>query len=405
MRSQSTDICEIFKTLAQHSEILAQAYYGDGVQMEEDTSDAIGVLVANGALSPYGEEGFMLSNDIRSYLDHSTHRRRGYGAGGDILGEIDRYSALLVDYESAVSVVRTSDATALRSEITRSIFAIREQINEEMERFRHVVETRFSEVSTMAEKQNQNTYYLNRAEKILAAVEQLEKATRVERYNELVRDVEVETYREIGSRYQGWVAALSSIQERLREFLFQFREIEEDTKKIYALTRFFADKSDEDIADMLTTIEEETDWTAQIEEVAVSPEPDIEDDETRVRLAQLFAEMKPKDEMSAPAELEIGKPVVLEGSNTIADDIPVSEQALLDFLDDVDAAGNAVSALAWLRGADQALLIPEEWLEQVLTWAVGDRACGRKFEVQSQAPKTPRCGNVEVEDVMVCRAA
>jgi hypothetical protein len=405
MLSQSTDICEIFKTLARHSDILAQAYYGDGVQMDEETSESIDVLVTNGALSPYGNEGFMLSNDIRAFLDHSTHRRRGYGAGGDILGEIDRYSALLVDYESAISVMRTSDATTLRSEITRSIFAIREQINEEMDRFRHVVETRFSDVSTMAEKQNQNTYYLNRAEKILVAVEHLEKATRIEHYNELVREVEVETYREIGSRYQGWVASLSSIQERLREFLFQFRQIEEGTKKVYALTRFFADKSDDDIADMLTTIEHETDWTAQIEESAACPEPDIEDDETRLRLAQLFSEMKPRDEVAVPAELAIGKPVDLEGSNTVEDDIEEFEQALLDFLDHVDTARDSVSSLEWLKGEDRRLLIPEEWLEQVLTWAVGDRNCGRVIDIKERASKTPRCGNVEVGDVLVCRAA
>lgn len=402
MKTDGTDALSFLLLLAKHGELIAEIYRSGSVEISDENRSRVYDLNTAGILTPFRAGHFRLSRAMRALLDGGTKRQRGYATGSNIAAEMGRFRPLLLDFQMASGEGRTEDAQRHEEDLLDCIFEIQDAISGELDQYLQITRNKFSDVRNAEEKARQNAHYLERARALEGSLSDLNSRETLDLFQSpLLREIEEIWHSEISSHIRPWTSTLLAAIDILKDYLFRYRAIARETRRLRALERLLRNRSDSDILEVLAGAEDQP-WMRIAQEPMAEPYPDIVTPEGRDKLAEIARDLKPLAARQVrPRQSGQRK----EGPDffTAPEEVSLEEAVLSDFLSGVDQASSWVSASDWIR--DRATIGFGSFLEEVLNWATSDRGCGRSVDFTKADAPDLRCGNIEIRDVLVCRAA
>lgn len=114
------------------------------------------------------------------------------------------------------------------------------RLSANLSQLRALVENRFAAVSTLAEKRRQNAYYIGRTEKVVKAIELFTLSDLGERIQTQLPFANVAAMftSQLLERLPSFRQNLLDILGILQNYLFEFRQIEERTKRVRSMWLF-----------------------------------------------------------------------------------------------------------------------------------------------------------------------
>lgn len=402
MKTDGTDALSFITILARNGEMIAETYRLGSIEVTDENRSKVHELNTAGLLTPFRAGNFRLSRSMRALLDDGTKRQRGYATGSNLGAEMARFRALLVDYQLAAAEGRMEDAQRHEEDLLDSIFEIQDAVSGDLGQYLQITQSNYSDVRNAEEKARQNEHYLRRAKALEAALADLNSRETLDLFQSpLVREIEDIWHSEISLHIRTWTAKLLDAIDILKTFLFSYREIARETRRLRVFERLLRHRSDAEILETLAAAEDQP-WSRRVSQGIAQPFPDIVTPEGRDALAEMARDLKPL----APREVKARE----RGQRRSEPDVVLAEEQLSPeeemlaaFLTVVDQAGSWVSAADWSRQVNKAET--QSFLEKILTWSYSDRACGRKAEMKFCEKTDDRSGNIEVRDILVCPAA
>jgi len=396
------DIDRFLSLLGKYGALISDIYQSGSIEGTDEIRGALHELHNARAVTPCGAGHFRLSRPVKALLDDHTQRQRSFEIGDDIGAEIKRMRDLLDEYLRAANEGRQDDMDRLDNEVLESIYNIQDSVSSDLLRFRQITESSYSTVRDLSEKARQNVHYLKRAMALQDVLAALNSSDMHEAFSSALADELASVFHgEISARIGGWSALLLASIGIMKEFLFRYREITHETRRLRAFHRILKTRSLSDAEAALATVA----WhplLARPVEAVEDPLPDFITDEGRDALAEVVRTFKPIEKKRAD-ERKAGHRAVDDGPLEVEEEISPEEAALPVFLSEVDASEGWVSARAWLD--PEGGIAPASFLEQVLVWWLSDRDCDREATLKEAEHRCPRSGNLEIEDIVVCRAA
>jgi hypothetical protein len=400
--TSASDIDRFLGVLARHGELISEIYQSSSIESTDEIRGALHELHNARAVTPCGAGHFRLSRPVKALLDDHTQRQRSFEIGDDIGAEIKRMRDLIDEYLRAANEGRHDDMVRLESEVLESIYNIQDSVSSDLLRFRQITESSYSTVHDLSEKARQNAHYLRRAmalQDVLAALNSRDMHEALS--SALADDLASVFHEEISARIGAWSALLLASVGIMKEFLFRYREITRETRRLRAFHRILKSRSPADAETAMATAA----WhplLARPVEAVEAPLPDFITGEGRDEFSDVVRTFKPIQQKRAE-ERKAGKRALDDGPLEVGEEISPEEAALSAFLSVVDASYGWVSARAWLDPAEN--IEPTSFLEQVLAWWLSDRDCERDANLKEAGHRCPRSGNMEIEDIQVCRVA
>jgi len=231
LSGDKTGLHRLLQTLAQHSELVAEAYFGGVVEPDETNQRALNQLKQLKVLASHGGQGFRLSPRLGQFLDGALNSDRMRRLDTDLGSWVDLLEQQIGLYRDAFSEDRLEDCDGYLAEIERLVFDLSDTLEENTAYLLMLVNNRFANVRTLSEKKRQNVFYIGRLEKLVGAVSALQPALLLELADDhegmqalierqLVRNLPVHRQR------------LQDILDILKTFLFQIRQIEARARRV-----------------------------------------------------------------------------------------------------------------------------------------------------------------------------
>jgi hypothetical protein len=218
----------LFKTLANHSELISQAYFNGVVYKDSQNQRTLAQLKQLKILVNHNSDhsdGYRIAGRLAQFIDSALSSDRVRRLDTDLASWIDMLEQQIGLYQDAHHDNRVEDCDSYFAEIERLVFDLSDTLEENTRYLLMLVNSRFANVRTLAEKQKQNTFYISRLEKLVNAITALQP----EFLLELVEDQPV-LYALLDQQlicllpvYQ---QRLQDILDKLKVFLFELRQIE-----------------------------------------------------------------------------------------------------------------------------------------------------------------------------------
>ena len=192
-------------------------------------------------LIPLGEDRFRLASSLTRHLNEVLQKEQLFAAvGGQIADLATRLPWLVDDALKAGLEGRTEDLDLYLDAFRDAVFELADQIEQSLQTLRTLTDTHFAGVRTLAEKQRQNTWYIQRAERIGEALKALQTGELMERLDEepVVAELAVVFRRQIRERVPEWRASLLDITDILKNYLYRLRRIEPAGRRLRAFSSF-----------------------------------------------------------------------------------------------------------------------------------------------------------------------
>jgi hypothetical protein len=399
-----SDISRYLTVLAKHGDILTDLYQSGRIEGNDAIMPALHELHNERVAIPCGAGQYRLNSPVKTFLDNYTQRPRSFEIGDDIGAEIKRMQDLLTEYLRAVNEGRSDDIDRLEDEVLGSIYNVQDSVSGDLTRFRQITENSYSTVRDQSEKARQNEHYLKRARVLQDVLNSLNGEAMHDEGafgNPLAVELAHVFHGEVSNRIGEWSALLLSSIDIMKEFLFRYREITQETRRLRALNRFLKTKSPSDIESALELASDHLILRRPVDPVGL-PMPDFVTNAGRDALADVVSTFKPIEQREVK-ERQAGTRIADDGPMEVEPVISLEEKALSVFLSDVDASDGVVSARDWLDPAQG--IVPASFLEQVLIWSMSDRDCDREATYLEAINQNAISGNMLIEDIQVCRAA
>ena len=403
--SQSIDsIMDYIALLHANKDLIAAAYCNGGVILDPDNQRRIRQLQQYRVMLPYFQNEFRLSLSLGRHLDEAFQRQRSYAVGANFGDLINRLSQLIVEYVNAVHENRLDDHDDYAMEFDVGVFELASLVTNELLTLRVITENQFSNVTTLAEKQRQNEFYLDRAEKIGEAIALLDGENLVGtlRGSSILEPL-FEVYRhQIMTRLQEWRATHLDITAVLKAFLYRLRHVEPNAQRIRAFAHFLRKTPDYQPPDV-DSISHLPAWSARYSGLRLKIHPDLSSSRVREALADT-AKAIPAAKINVVKPREAGR-LLDPGTEKAVNHIqPKQVQvAFHRYLQSASLAGSPLSAIAWKRQqAEFSTLDDSAWLLYVIhALQMLSNARLRRFEmVRHELPSAhQRSGNIVVTDM------
>jgi hypothetical protein len=223
-----------------YQDLVSLAYHNGEVVKDNDNARGVEHLQQHKVLIPRSHETFTLQTTLRRFLDASLNIERIYRTGADIGPAFERLDTLADALFMASHEGRTEDKERLEDEILQSIYEISDDLSAELSHLRALVENRFAAVSTLAEKKRQNAYYIGRTETLVEAIELFTLSDLGERIQSQTPFANVASMftSQLLERLTSFRHNLLDILGILQAYLFEFRSIEERTKRVRSMWLF-----------------------------------------------------------------------------------------------------------------------------------------------------------------------
>ncbi len=229
--------------MAQHSDIVAEAYFGGSVALCETNQRALNQLKQLKVLANSGSQNFRLSARLSQFLDGALNSDRMRRLDTDLGSWVDLLEQQIALYCDAFSEDRLEDCDAYLAEVERLVFDLSDTLEENTTYLLMLVNSRFANVRSLSEKKRQNIFYIGRLEKLVSAVSNLQPTLLLE----LAEDhegmqalIERQLVRNLPTHRQ----RLQDILDTLKTFLFQLRQIEVRAKLVRGFAFFLRQNPD-----------------------------------------------------------------------------------------------------------------------------------------------------------------
>ncbi len=390
--------------LASHQSLVSLAYYSGELIKDEDNARGIELLQHHKVLIPRGEDAYTLHTTLRRFLDAALNIERLYGIGSDLGAAFERLEQLTEALFDAAHEGRTEDRERLEDEIRQSIYEISDTLAADLAHLRTLVENRFAAVSTLAEKKRQNTYYIGRTEKVVRAIELFTLSDLGERIQTqgAFANIAVMFRSHLQERLPSFRQNLSDILEILKHYLFEFREIEERTRRVRSLWLYLERHPVYDLQEWDESAHLQP-WLLKAPGIPVRSHPWVRDPEYSDTLADLAGDIAPPS-IRLPVERPHGILLDEDPAPRLLLQSRPYQQAIERMVATCKTEHVRTSALDWhlKYGVELGDMSTSVWLQCVLE-ALGPRK-KRELGIAVIAEETPDPifdGNVVVSDVFV----
>ena len=388
--SQSIDtIVAYLEVLHANRYLIAAAYCQGGIALEDENQRRIRQLMQHRVLIPYFQQDFRISPTLGRHLDEVFQRQRSYAVGANFGELTNRLRQLIIEYMTASHENRLEDQEDYAAEYDAGVFELASLINDELLSLRAITENQFANVSTMAEKQRQNEFYLDRAEKIGETIALLEGQSLLGTLSDspLLKPL-LEVYQhQVLVRLAGWRSTHMDITAVLKAFLYRLRQIEPHARRIRAFAHFLRKNPDYQPPES-ESVQTLPAWSSRYAGLRLKTHPDLSISQSREALAEI-AQSIPSAKISIVRERAAGRLINDGAVNSVRVIQPKPVQ--LAFHRYLQAACDALvplSAIGWKRKQPEfSRLDDDAWL----LYAV------HSIEMLGKSIKTGRLKGLEVK--------
>ena len=215
----------LFTALANHSELIAQAYFTGAVYKDNQNQRALNQLKQLKILVTHSADGYRIAGRLSQFIDSALSSDRIRRLDTDLASWIETLEQQIGLYQDALDENRADDSENYFVEIERLVFDLSDTLEENTRYLLMLVNSRFANVRTLAEKQKQNAFYISRLEKLVNAISALQPELLLEMVEEqpLVYTLLDQQLIRLLPIYQ---QRLQDILDKLKVFLFELRQIE-----------------------------------------------------------------------------------------------------------------------------------------------------------------------------------
>ncbi|HLF98225.1 MAG TPA: hypothetical protein VI457_13870 [Methylococcaceae bacterium] len=390
--------------LANHQPLVSHAYYSGELIKDEDNARGIELLQQHKVLIPRGEDAYTLHTTLRRFLDAALNIERLYGIGSDLGVAFERMEQLTDALFDAAHEGRAEDRERLEDEIRQSIYEISDNLAADLAHLRTLVENRFAAVSTLAEKKRQNGYYIGRTEKVVRAIELFTLSDLGERIQTqgAFANIAVMFRAQLQERLPSFRQNLSDILEILKHYLFEFREIEDRTRRVRSLWLYLERHPVYEPQEWDEAAHPQP-WLLRAPGIPICSHPWVRDPEYTDVLADLAGDIAPPV-LRLPVERPRGSLLEEDPAPSVLLQSRPYQQAIDGLIATCKAENLRTSALEWYRAhpAELGGMGVSVWLQCVLE----DLGPRKKRElgivvVAEEMSDPIFSGNVVVSDVLV----
>lgn len=406
--SENTDgIISYLEALHANRHLVAAAYINGGVVMDEENQRKIRQLQQHRALVPYVHEEFRLNSSLSRHLDEVFQRQRNYVIGANFGEQINRLQRLADEFLKASHENRLEDRDNYATDFDVGVFELREGIASTLLLLRTLTDNRFANVSTIAEKQRQNEFYIAKVEQLGSALAMLQADLLLEQLaaSSLLEPL-LSIYRhQVLDRLPEWRATVLDITAVLKAYLYRLRQVEPDARRIRSFALFLRKNPGYEPPEGDDLINPPA-WASKFGGQGIRSHPDLASGTVRDGLAEV-AQGVPAAMVSIIRERKSGR--LAEGGDTkrvVTLQPKTIQVAFRRYLDTVRSASDPLSALEWKRQQmAYADLDDGAWLLYAMhsLRITGSRAGGSSgvdFKWQEHAPSHARSGNIIVSDIL-----
>jgi len=396
-------VLTLISRLHSHQDLVSAAYHEGEVVRNDDNRRGIEYLQQHKVLIPRTQDTLTLHTTFRRFLDASLNIERLYRVGADVGAAFEQLEQLAESLFVATHEGRAEDRERFEDEVLQSIYEIADNLAADLAHLRALVENRFATVSTLAEKQRQNAYYIGRTEKLVQAIEAFTLSDLGERMQSQspFAGVLVMFQSQLLDRLPSFRQNLLDILAILQTYLFEFRSIEARTRRVRGLWLFLERHPLFEPAawDERPTVPT---WLMRAPGITVTASPTVRDPEYTDALALLAQEITPLAHRLPVARLR--------GTLTIEDEATVElaprlyQAAIQALMAACRHDGQSRSALAWHAQHPEliAAITAPLWLQCMLEEIYQPKALeqGLRHRIDATSP-VPFDGNLQVRDVVV----
>lgn len=392
--------------LSAHHELVSQAYYNGEVTKGDDNARGIEYLQQHKVLIPRSQETYTLHTTLRRFFQASLNIERLYLLGSDIGAAFERIDQLLDSLLAAFHDGRLEDKERLEDETHQSIYEISDALSTDLAQLRALVENRFAAVSTLTEKRRQNAYYIGRTEKIVKAIEGFTLSDRGERVEtqaafSVIAPMFVS---QLVNRLPSFRQSLLDILRTLRDYLFEFRSIEERTKRVRAMWLFMERNPLYELK-AWDQVQHPPRWLTKASALAIKAYPSVRNPAYTDELGELAQDIAPPA-VRVSTTRPRGTLVVEEEETEILEPKPY-QKAVLELMESCRASGTPHSALKWFEDhlTNMGAITLPLWLQAVMEQMYRENAGKMGLQVTPvEAPFVVFDGNFLVSDVVISAA-
>lgn len=390
--------------LASHQHLVSQAYYNGELIRDEDSARGIELLQQHKVLIPRGEDAYTLHTTLRRFLDAALNIERLYGIGSDLGIAFERLEQLTDALFDAAHEGQLEDRERIEDEIRQSIYEISDNLAADLAHLRTLVENRFGNVSTLAEKKRQNAYYIGRTEKVVRAIELFTLSDLGERIQTqgAFANIAAMFRAQLQERLPSFRQNLSDILEILKQYLFEYREIEERTRRVRSLWLYLERHPVYELQEWDETAHPQP-WLLKAHGISICSHPWVRDPEYTDDLADLAGDIAPPV-LRLPVERPRGSLLEEDSAPSVLLQSRPYQQAIERLIATCKTESLRTSALEWYLEHPTELgdMSVSIWLQCVLE-DLGPRK-KRELGIVVVAEETADpifSGNVIVSDVLV----
>lgn len=394
------NVITLLERLHAHRQLVADAYHHGSVLRSDDNRRAVEALHQHRVLVPHTQDEYRLHSTLRRFLDATLNTQRMIHGAADIGLIFARIEALVDSYVAAFHEGAQDEADAFEDEIAQAVFEITDSLQAFMTNLQASIDTRFAAVSSVSAKRRQNEYYLAATHRIVETLKGFHFSDVLERVEPFDR-LALLFRTQLMARLPIYRDALQSIYTVLRQFLFEFRQVEERAKRLRLMWLHLKRNPDYqprdwDVSPQLPH------WLERAPPLALGAHPDVTDPASEATLTSFAQALAPGDERVSrrrqPGSLEAEVPPTV---------IRIPERpharALRRMLHEARSSKAPFSARRWRAQHAPDLQVDDTlWLELALdVLTKGGRGTrGTRFRVVSPAATGAFSGgNVYVSDI------
>ncbi len=400
MSQTGTGLDRLLKALANHYNLISEAYFKGIVYRNKQNERALSQLRQLKILVKHSEDGYRISGRLSHFIDNALSSDRVRRLDTDLASWIDTLEQQIGLYQDACSDNRQEDSDNYYAEIERLVFDLSDTLEENTRYLLMLVNSRFANVRTLAEKQKQNTFYISRLEKLVNAISSLQPEFLLEivEDQQILYDLLEQQLIRLLPVYQ---QRLQDILDKLKVFLFELRQIEAQAQRVQGFSFFLRQNpayqpQEWSEADHIPEI-----WN-QITPLQFQAYADPMDRGIEDSLIEIAKKIKTEsDVLLAKQKKRILNSVSLNPQVKQKMDIPLYRKQLKAYVLFVrNTPGKKVSALAYRQAFVQDIT-PEIWLACVLNECLRQKNKTLKMDLRDAKHRAAFSGNQKVTDILL----
>lgn len=333
--------------LATQQHLVSHAYYNGKLIKDEENGRGIDLLQQHKVLIPRGDDTYTLHTTFRRFLDSALNIERLYNIGSDIGVAFERLEQLTNALFEVAHEGLVEDRERVEDEIRHSIYEISDNLAADLAHLRTLVENRFGNVNTLAEKKRQNAYYIGRTEKLVRAIELFTLSDLNDRIQNQGVFVNIATMfrSQLQERLPSFRQNLSDILEILKQYLFEYREIEERTRRVRSIWLYLEHHPVYELQEWDETTHPQT-WLLKASALSISNHPWVRSPDYTDILAELAINIPPSS-IRMPIVRLRGHIVDEEPTSIVLLPIKPYQRAIAQLVAACKQKNTRISALHW----------------------------------------------------------